>query len=283
MPKNVDSEDLYFNQRTIITSDSDSFSKYIINVKRHFPLAVSLAKRELLQKYAQSKVGFIWSIIQPLTAFIIYTFFFKYVFKIDFDDYPYSLFVISGVIPWYYFMSVVHHGATALVANQDLIRKVAFPRIILVLSKALVGLFDLFLGLILLLVLLAIYGLPIFVGMLFLPIVVLQLMLFSLVLPIWVSILSIKNRDLLHLIPYLTNFGIWLTPVFYNTSILPDAFQWVVSLNPFTQVLEFFRWSLFASDINWTAQVITSIILITFLLVGVWVYSKRDKMIIDRI
>lgn len=212
-------------------------------------LILSLARRDLKVKYAQTFLGVLWSGIQPLIGLLIFTFFFERVIPIgDKIGYPYAIFAFTGMTCWYYFSFNVTQGGTSLLQGQDLVKKIYFPRLVLPLSKAVVGLADFFTSLGLLFIIMFIKGYTPGPNFLFFPFFLLLNMLVGLSVSIWLSALTIRYRDFNHIIPYLVNFGIWLTPVFYPSTLVPKAYAHLIYLNPVAGVIDGFRWSLIGQD-----------------------------------
>lgn len=245
-------------------------------------MILALVKRDLKTKYSQSALGVLWAIIQPLTALIIYSVFFRYVFQFQFDRYSYALYVFSGVLPWHMFTFLLHQASGILISEQDMIRKMAFPKIILLIAKSIVALVEMSLGLVLLLLYLVLTQ-PSGWSLLLLPLVLLVNILVSLVLPVWISQLSVKKRDLLHILPYLANFGIWLTPIFYTIDILPGWLSSAVMANPMTGVVMAFRSVLFQDPFPLEAAISPLICMGVLLPLGFRFFKNSEKQIVDYI
>lgn len=203
-----------------------------------------MARRDLKIRYSQTFLGFLWAVIQPLTGLVIFTVFFERLIKIQTPGTPYTLFAFSGMVSWFFFSHIVHNAGISLVESQDLIRKVYFPRILLLFAKTLVGLVELGISLLLLLALMALLGRAVFWSILLLPLFVLANICVALSIAIWLSALTIRYRDFHHIIPYLLNFGIWLTPVFYPVTLIPPRLEWLMCVNPMAATISGFRWSL---------------------------------------
>lgn len=258
--------------KTVIDSRSDTLSQYVGKLWKQRVFILVLAKRDLKIKYAQTLIGLGWSIVQPLTAVVVFTLFFGVLLDMD-AEYPYPLYVLSGVASWNLFNYIFSHGSTSLMNNQNLIRKLSFPKMILPISKVVVGLVEFSIVLALLVPLYIWYRMPLIPNMLLLPVVVGLIVLFSLGISLGLSAATIRNRDLHHIIPFLVNFGIWLTPVFYPVSLIPDRYAEFIYLNPMASLIAIFRWTLFGGELSGFTGfgVVISII---FLMLGV-IYFKR--------
>ena len=196
---------------------------------------------------------------------------------------PYSLFAFSGIICWNLFSYIVNGGSVALIANQNIISKIYFPKILLLLSKVILGLVDFGISFIILAVLLIFYKSVPGWQILFLPFFVLQTIIIGLCIAVWLSALSITYRDLQHIVPYLINFGIWITPVFLPVSIIPSKYAFIIYLNPLAGSIEGFRWCLFGSS-SWSVYFIFSFCFIhIFLFLGLAFFSRTEDKLIDNL
>lgn len=247
----------------------------------HRSMVITLAVREIKLKYIQSKLGLLWSVVQPISALLLYTLFFTYVLKVEFTEYPFVFYVFSGIVPWTLFNYLLNQGSMVLIQNQEIIRKISFPKFILVLVKAVVGLVEILPALIILIGMMLFYSVPIQLNLIILPFVIVLNLLVALVIPIWISALSVNSRDLTHIVPYLANFGIWLTPVFWVPESSPYLMQVLAQVNPITFILEVYRWALFGSPIDlmtiWSFLVAVMILLP----IGLLIYKRKEKTIID--
>ena len=265
--------------KTVINSKSDSLYLSLQKVWNHRSLILTLAKRDLKVKYAQTFLGLAWTVIQPLVAVLVYTLFFALL--MDFQtSYPYVLFVLSGILLWNLFNYIFSHGSSCLYENQELIKKMAFPRIILPLSKVFVGLVEFLIIAILFFIVLIIFKQSIPWQITLIPLPIVFLVLFSLGIALLMNAITLKNRDLNHLIPFLVNFGIWLTPVFYPISILPEQVENLIFLNPVAACLQLFRWCVFNAPLNVWVFTGLSLSFVTFI-VGLLTFKKAENRIIE--
>ncbi len=268
--------------KKIITSEPDTLVEYLNKIWQYRALILVFAKRDLKIKYAQTILGLAWTIVQPLTAVIIFTLFFSVILNFE-AAYPYVLFVLSGILIWGLFNYIFSQGSTSLTQNQDLIRKMYFPKIILPLSKVVLALVEFVITLLLLLSVMLIMQQEIKWTVVLLPFILLPVILFSIGLTLILSALTIKNRDLFHVIPFLVNFGIWFTPVFYPVSIIPQQFSQyknLIFINPVAASIQLFRWSFFGEPLN------EFIFLGVFICFGIFItgflfFKRTEDKIID--
>ena len=178
---------------------------------------------------------------------------------------PYTVFAFTGIMGWFYFTNLVGHAGTALMNNRELIRKIHFPRLVLPLSKALAGLAEFGVSLVLLLLIMAFTGTGFSYKIIFLPLVVIANIIIGLSIGIWLSALTVRFRDLHQIIPFLVGFGIWLTPVFYPTTVVPETYNWIYYFHPVANVIALYRWIFIGMPLNiW--QVASSFSIALFLI-----------------
>jgi lipopolysaccharide transport system permease protein len=254
-----------------------SYLKEVVQVRN---LIFSFALRDLKIQYAQTYLGIFWSLAQPLTGLIIFNFFFQRVIHLKLSV-PYAVFAFTGIMGWYYFTSLVGQAGTVLMSNQQLIKKIQFPRLVLPLSKALVGLVEFSISLVLLLIMLMVFKVGISSKIIFLPLVVIANIISGLSIGIWLSAFTIRFRDLHHLIPYLIGFGIWLTPVFYPTTMVPENFKWIYYLHPVANVIALYRWIFIGLPIDFWQVASSFTVAVIMLIVGLYFFVRNEKFIAD--
>ncbi|MGZ5253064.1 MAG: ABC transporter permease [Flavitalea sp.] len=246
-------------------------------------MILTLAKRDLRIKYAQTSLGIFWTVLQPLTGLLIFTVFFSRLIHVDTNGIPYPLFAFAGMISWFFFSQVVQGAGLSLVEGQQLIRRVYFPRMVLLIAKVLVALVEFGVAMILLILIMLFMGrLPGWQLLLF-PIFLILNIISALSIAIWLSALTIRYRDFHHTIPYLVGFGIWLTPVFYPETLIPSKYHLFLYLNPMATTITGFRWSLIDGAVMhpgyWLALIPVTLLLIS----GLDYFRKIEDQIPDYI
>lgn len=267
--------------KIIISAEPDNLKTYVEKIWTHKSLIFTLAKRDLKVKYAQTILGLTWTVIQPLTAVAIYTLFFSVLLNFE-TEYPYVLFVLSGVLLWGLFNYIFSQGSTSLTQNQDLIRKMYFPKMILPLSKVLVGLVEFGVIFMFFIIMVLIFSVPLSWKILLIPFPLIILLLFSTGTAFLMSAATIKNRDLNHILPFLINFGIWLTPVFYPVTVIPEKYENLLYINPMASIIQVFRWCVFNEAIN-VYVLIGAILSVIIFIIGFLYFKKVEDKIVDLI
>jgi lipopolysaccharide transport system permease protein len=267
--------------RKVINNQPIGIVEYMKSVYQYRSLILTLIKRDLKAKYAQTALGILWAVIQPLIALVIFSVFFDGLIHLETGDIAYPVFAFSGMIIWYYFSSTVRQSGNALISHQDLIKKVYFPKIILPLYKALVGLFEFGIAFLIFVGLAFLWKTEIHVSILFIPLIILLVTFTGLTISLWLNAFTVKRRDFQHLIPYMVNYGIWLTPVFYPSTIIPAPYtEWIYYLNPVATAIEMFRSATFGTPFEWF-YCISFVGVFVFFIAGVYLFKKTERNIAD--
>ncbi len=269
------------NQKQIITAKPDGFTTYLKKIWAYKSLIWVFAIRDLKVKYAQTFLGIGWSVLQPVTALIIYSFFFGFVLNWNAGSLPFPVYVLSGLIGWNFFSYIIYQGSSSIQDASNTIKKIYFPKSILPFSKVVIGLVELLLSLFLFVPILFHYKISVSWHIVFFPFAIL-FNAFCGLLPVFViAIFAYKKRDLFHLLPYIVTFGIWFTPVFFTHNLLPKRFSFVMNLNPMTNVVDFWRWTLFdygSFDFIW---IINFFIVLVLCIIGMYFYNQKESEFSD--
>lgn len=257
--------------------------EYLKKIWQYKRLILTFAKRDIKIQYAQTFLGLLWTIVQPLTALIIFTVFFSKLIYLPGIHSRYSIFVFSGLLIWNNFSYILGRSGTSLMENQHIIKKIYFPKLILPLSKVLVSWIEFSVSFVLMFLLLIISKEPLTLRIFALPLVLLLNVLLALSIAIWLSALTVRYRDFHHLIPFITGFGIWLTPVFYPTTIIPLKYSLVIYFNPVAGVIDLFRWVITGQEFELLYFLPSWFISFILLLLGYHYFIKIEKTITDTI
>lgn len=269
------------DQITIINSQHCGLSEYVKQLWNYRSVTMAIARRDLKVRYSQTFLGILWAVIQPLTGLVIFTVFFYRLLKIEVPGMSYPLFAFSGMVSWFFFSHIVHNAGVSLVESQDLIRKVYFPRILLLFAKTIVGLVEFGISMILLVLLMVLMGYSTTRSVVFFPLFVLLNIAVGLSIAIWLGALTIQYRDFHHIIPYLVNFGIWLTPVFYPVTLIPPKLEWLMYWNPMAATIAGFRWSLTGGTAPEKNYFLSLIPILALLISGFTYFRKVENKISD--
>lgn len=254
-------------------------------LKHYRDLFYILAYRDLRIRYAQTVLGLLWAILQPMATLIIFVVVFGRAVKVDTGYIPYPLFAITGVAAWTYFAFVMKESGSSIIAAQQMVKKIYFPRLVIPLSKALVGFVDFGIALLILVILMVYYQVVPSGNVVFLPIFMLMIIVSALGVGIWLSALTIRYRDFQHVVPFLVQFGLYATPTAYPAqAILQSLPDWLVTLyylNPMAGVIEGFRWCLLGGDApSMFAFLSFGVILIIFVS-GLFYFKRIERIMAD--
>jgi lipopolysaccharide transport system permease protein len=240
-------------------------------------LLIFLIWREVSVRYKQSVIGIGWAIIQPVVSMIIFTLIFGGLANMPSDDVPYAIFSFAALLPWRYFASAFGSGSQSLVGQANLITKVYFPRLIVPLTSILTPLVDFAIAFVILLLMMPFFGiLPTLRALMVIPFMFMAL-LTSLSVSLWLSALNVRYRDIGHAIPFLVQIWMYMSPVIYSASLVPDAVRPFYALNPMTGVIEGFRWALLDTPAPDITMMGISLAIIILLLFGGLIYFNRTE------
>jgi lipopolysaccharide transport system permease protein len=271
-----------------ITKISASDSNLKLNLRELFSykdLFFVLAYRDLRVRYAQTFLGLLWALIQPLTTLIIVSVVFGRFVKIDTGDIPYPVFAVTGIALWTYFSFVLSQSGSSIIGAQEMVKKIYFPRLVIPLSKAVVGFVDFGVAILLTIIMFFYYGITPSSNIVFLPIFILLTIISSLAVGIWLSALTIRYRDFQYVVPFFVQFGLYLTPIAYPTEVvvknLPSWATFLYHLNPMAGIVEGFRWCLFGGELVSQYFIISIIFVFIIFISGVYYFKKIERVMAD--
>jgi len=251
-------------------------------VWRYRELAYFLCWRDVKVRYKQTVLGALWAIIQPLFSMIVFSIFFGRMAKVPSDGIPYPIFVYAGLLPWTYFANALRASGSSLVGGRNLITKVYFPRIIVPGAAALAGLVDLAIASVVLGGLMIYYRFIPGWGCLLFPYLVFFTFLTAVGFGLWLSALNVQYRDVQHAIPFFVQIGLFLTPVIYPVSILPDRWQWVLYLNPMAGLIENYRAGILGqTPVNWPALAVSTAVALLLFVSGAFYFRRMERTFAD--
>jgi len=243
----------------------------------YWELLYFLVWRDVKVRYKQTFIGVAWAILQPVMTMMIFTVIFGNFAKLPSDGLPYPIFAFTALLPWNYFSQAISRSGLSLVGDSSLIRKVYFPRLIIPLASVAAPLVDFFVSFLVLLIMMAWFGIAPSWGLLFLPLFLLLALMTALAVGLWLSPLNVRYRDVGHTIPFLLQFWMYASPVAYSISLIPEKWRLLYSLNPMAGVIEGFRWALLGKESPAFAVMALSAVMVAALLLGGIVFFKRTE------
>ncbi|MCB9352630.1 MAG: ABC transporter permease [Lewinellaceae bacterium] len=267
--------------KTIIEPRASSLNHKLRELWQYRELLLMLAYRDFRVKYAQAFLGFAWALINPLINLVSLSFVFHRVANISTGDTPPILFTLIGLAGWTYFSEVFSTAGDSIIGAQQMVKKIYFPRLIIPLSKAITALIDLGIVLALLLLLLIYYRVSPGSNLLFFPLFLILAIMAGLTGGLWLSALTIRFRDFKYISPLFLRIGIFITPIAYPASAVPEAYLFWYFLNPLAGIIEGFRWSL-TGTVPLPVYAFVGFALLIILFVGSLLYfSKVEEVIAD--
>src|SRR5277367_6247886 len=240
--------------------------------------------RDVKVRYKQTVIGVAWVVIQPLLTMGVFTLFFGRLAKLPSDGLPYPVFYFSALVPWTHFATALQNCTNVVVENQRVITKVYFPRLVLPISPVLAGLVDFGIGFVVMLVVIAVYGIRPGTAFLWLPVFLLLALLTALGVGLWMSALNALYRDVRYIVPFLMQFWMFASPVAYPSSIVPQRYRWLYGLNPMAGVIDGFRWALTGHGQPPGPQLAASAVAVLVILLGGLLFFQRmEGAIADRV
>lgn len=241
-----------------------------------------LAWRDIKVRYKQTLLGAVWALLQPALLMIVFTLIFGVVAKIPSEGLPYPLFAYAGLLPWQLFAFSLQESSASLLANERLISKVYFPRLIIPISSAVVSLIDFMVSMTLLVLLLLWYAVPLSLTVLLAPGFVMLGFTGAVAIGLSLAAVNVRYRDVRYTIPFLTQLWFFATPIAYPASALPEPWRTLVGLNPMAGVVEGFRWSLLGTSAPSVSLIVTSV-LVTFvtLFAGLFYFRRMERTFAD--
>jgi lipopolysaccharide transport system permease protein len=242
-----------------------------------------LAWRDILVRYKQTLIGIAWSVIRPLVTMLILTFVFGRLAKLPSDGIPYPLLVFTATLPWQFFSSAITEISNSVVINMNLVTKVYFPRIIIPSSSIIVCFVDFVIASSILFIMMIFYDFSPGINILFLPLFILLAALTAFGFGLLISALNVKYRDFRYIVPFLVQVGLYISPVGFNTKIIPDGFKFIYSLNPMVGVIDGFRWAILGIEQNFNHLSITISVIIVLLMnvFSVYYFFKSETKFAD--
>ncbi len=236
--------------------------------------------RDVKVRYKQTLMGASWAVFQPVLAMVVFSIFFGSLARMPSDGIPYPLFALAALLPWQFFSNAVVQATGSLVANQQLLKKVYFPRLVIPLSSTLGGLLDFAIAFGVLLAMMLWYGVTPTLAVLALPAFLLLAIATALAAGLWLSALNVLYRDVRVLVPFLVQVWLFATPVVYPSSMVPEGWRTLYGLNPMVGVVDGFRWCLLGGPAAPALAVSVSAATVLALLLGGLVYFRRMEQTI---
>jgi lipopolysaccharide transport system permease protein len=257
--------------------------QYWRDLWRYRELFYFLAWRDLLVRYKQTVMGLAWALVRPILSMFVLTVVFSVLAKLPSGGVPYPILVFCGLLPWQFFAGSLTTGGNSLVSNSNLISKVYFPRLVIPASSMVANLVDLMISAVFLGVLMVWYHFLPGPRVLLLPVFVALAFAAALGVSLWIAALMVRYRDFAHIVPFAVQFGLYASPVAYLSTVVPERWRLLYSLNPMVGVIDGFRWAILggAHVLYWPGLILSSGMILVLLVTSIWYFRKTERSFAD--
>jgi len=278
------SKQTLFSEPVLVLEPGQADKEYWRDIWRYRELFMILAWRDLSVRYKQTVIGVLWAILRPFLTMIVFTVIFGRVAKLPSDgDAPYALMVLAAMLPWTLFAASLSEASNSLISNANLISKVYFPRLIVPTATVVTALVDFLISLVILTGLMVFYRYAPGWQIWLLPLFALLALLASLGPGLWITAINVKYRDFRYVIPFVVQFGLYVSPVGFSSNVIPQQWRLLYSLNPMVGVIDGFRWCILGGEsaIYWPGLALSLLIVAFFLWLGISRFRKMEKTFAD--
>ncbi|MDJ0744585.1 MAG: ABC transporter permease [Xenococcaceae cyanobacterium MO_167.B27] len=257
--------------------------QYWKDIWRYRELFYFLAWRDILVRYKQTIIGIAWALLRPFLTTVVFTLVFSKLAKLPSEGAPYPILVFAGMLPWQFFANALAECSNSLITNANLISKVYFPRLIVPISAVIVSFVDFLISGMILLGLMAWYDFVPSWRIITLPLFIAIAFLASMGVGLWLSALNVQYRDFRYIVPFIIQFGLYISPVGFSSNIVPEQWRWLYSLNPMVGVIDGFRWAIIGGDIQiyWLGFSLSLGLVVFLFTTGVWYFRRMERTFAD--
>lgn len=252
-----------------------------IDLWNYSDLLYVLIKRDLQIRYKQTVLGAVWAVIQPLLTMVLFTLFFGKLTGVPSDGLPYPIFAYAGLVLWTFFSNAVTNSGNSLVLNSNLITKVYFPRMVIPIAAVTAGILDLFIAFGFFVLMMFYYRVEPSPNMLMIPVLIVFVSLLAIGIGMLTSALNVKYRDVRYALPFMIQLGLFITPIIYPLSLVPEKWRWLLLLNPLAGLVEAFRDACFGRPFDWTSIAVSAAVTIFVLIFTAYVFRKMEDNFAD--
>ena len=269
-------------QVRVIRPQRKAFSLNLREIWSHQELFFFLVWRDIKVRYKQTVIGAAWAILQPLFTMIVFSIIFGSLAKIPSDGVPYPIFSYCGLLPWGLFAKGIAQASNSVVANQHLISKVYFPRLLIPVAAVMTGIVDFAIAFVVLIGMMFYFGMPLTWQIVWLPLFLVVALMTALGVGLWLAALNVRYRDIKYVLAFITSIWLYATPVIYPSSLLSGRFAFLLELNPMSGVVEGFRWALLGTGVAPGRMFLISTLgSILLLVTGIFYFARLERTFAD--
>jgi lipopolysaccharide transport system permease protein len=266
----------------LIIEPGKSERQYWRDLWRYRELLYFLAWRDILVRYKQTVIGVAWAVIRPLLTVFVLTFVFGKMGKMVPDKYPAPIFIFCGMLPWQFFAAAFAESGNSLVANSGMISKVYFPRLVVPVSSVITSFVDFMISVVIMCVFMAYYRFMPGPTLLLLPVFVLLAFATAFGGGLWVSALMVRYRDFRYIVPVVLQLGLYISPVAYDVSRVPEKWRLLYSVNPMVGVIDGFRWAILGGRTMYMPGLAISVVGVAMIIIsGIWYFRRTERTFAD--
>ena len=271
------------DQATLVLEAGRAERHYWRDLWRYRELFFFLAWRDILVRYKQTVIGIVWALGRPLITMLVFTLVFSKLAKLPSGGVPYPILVFAALLPWQFFSSAFSGAGDSLVSNAGMISKVYFPRLVIPTSAVIVSFVDFLISGIILVGLMIWYGFAPNLRMFALPLFIFVAFAAAMGAGLWIAALNVKYRDFRIVVPFIVQFGLYVSPVGFSSSIVPEQWRLLYSINPMVGVIDGFRWAILGGNtqLYWPGFLLSLALVLMILFTGTIYFRKTEKTFAD--
>lgn len=256
--------------------------QYWIDLWRYRELLCFLAWRDILVRYKQTVIGVAWAVIRPLLTMLVLTFIFGRLAKLPSGGVPYPILVFCGMLPWQFFSTAFSEGGNSLVSNSGMISKIYFPRLIIPISSVVTSMVDFLISAVIMGAMCIYYGFYPSVSILMLPVFIVLVFATAFGAGLWISALMVRYRDFRFVVPFVVQFGLYISPVGFSSSIVPGEWRFWYSMNPMVGVIDGFRWAILGeNNLFWPGFYLSILGVVLMITTGLSYFRRTERTFAD--
>lgn len=271
------------SQEELIIEAGRTESQYWKDLWKYRELFYFLAWRDILVRYKQTAIGIFWALIRPFLTMVVFTIVFGNLAKLPSNNAPYPILVFAAMLPWQFFSNALTECSNSLITNANLVSKIYFPRLIVPTSSVIVSFVDFLISGMILLALMAWYNFVPSWRIFTLPVFIIIAFAASMGAGLWLAALNVKYRDFRYIVPFIAQFGLYISPVGFSSSIVPEKWRLLYSLNPMVGVIDGFRWAILGGEaqLYLPGFIISTGLVVLLLFSGIWYFRKTERSFAD--
>lgn len=271
------------NSKELVIEAGRTEQRYWLDLWNYRELFYFLAWRDILVRYKQTAIGIAWALIRPFLTMVVFSVVFGSLAKLPSEGVPYPILVFAAMLPWQFFANSLSESSNSLIVNANLVSKVYFPRLIVPASSVIVSFVDFLISGMILLGLMAWYDFVPTWRIITLPLFILIAFVAAIGAGLWLASLNVEYRDFRYIVPFIVQFGLYISPVGFSSKIVPEQWRLLYSLNPMVGVIDGFRWAILGgeSQIYIPGFVLSLVIVVLILWTGIWYFRKMERTFAD--